>query len=214
MHMPGENQPDMQQSRDIIRSSLEHFLHPVIAFSGGKRSLVLLHLARTESMRPVPIVFIDTGRHFDQIYHFIEKMQKLWKLQIITKKSPGCIPDTPIERSECCATMIAEPLGNAVTDIGGDCILMGCTGKDVLADIIRRTITKTDCRVVFPLSHVSDEEIAAYIRQHNLTPCSLYARGYKKVDCTPCSVLNQDTSAGNPEEEKLIREKLKKLGYL
>ncbi|WP_378374843.1 phosphoadenosine phosphosulfate reductase domain-containing protein [Rhodococcus baikonurensis] len=50
-----------------------------VAFSGGKDSLVVLHLAL--SVEPnVPVVFFDSGAEFPETYEFVQQIAQEWKL--------------------------------------------------------------------------------------------------------------------------------------
>jgi len=64
----------IRMSKNRIRSWYDHFDGEVyVAFSGGKDSTVLLHLAR--SMYPdIPAVFSDTGLEYPEIRNFVKTM--------------------------------------------------------------------------------------------------------------------------------------------
>jgi sulfate adenylyltransferase subunit 2 len=54
----------------IIREVVAEFGRPVLLFSGGKDSIVMLHLA-LKAFRPArlpfPIMHVDTGHNFDEV---------------------------------------------------------------------------------------------------------------------------------------------------
>lgn len=57
----------------IIREVVAELEHPALMFSGGKDSIVLLHLAVkafTPAPVPFPVVHIDTGHNFDEVLDF------------------------------------------------------------------------------------------------------------------------------------------------
>ncbi|MBV9844643.1 MAG: sulfate adenylyltransferase subunit 2 [Kutzneria sp.] len=57
----------------IIRETAGEFDRPVLLFSGGKDSTVLLHLARKAfhpAPLPFPLLHIDTGHNFDEVLAF------------------------------------------------------------------------------------------------------------------------------------------------
>ena len=57
----------------IIREVVGEFERPVLLFSGGKDSLVMLHLARkalSPQPLPFPILHVDTGHNFDEVMAF------------------------------------------------------------------------------------------------------------------------------------------------
>jgi sulfate adenylyltransferase subunit 2 len=54
----------------IIREVAAEFEHPVLLFSGGKDSIVMLHLALkafAPARLPFPVMHVDTGHNFDEV---------------------------------------------------------------------------------------------------------------------------------------------------
>jgi sulfate adenylyltransferase subunit 2 len=64
------------ESIHIIREVAAEFEHPVMLFSGGKDSVLMLHLAR-KAFHPAPIPFpimhIDTGHNFPEVIEFRDR---------------------------------------------------------------------------------------------------------------------------------------------
>src|ERR1043166_3533851 len=61
----------------IIREVAAEFERPVLLFSGGKDSIVMLHLA-LKAFRPgrlpFPVMHVDTGHNFDEVIDFRDRM--------------------------------------------------------------------------------------------------------------------------------------------
>ena len=76
-----------EEAISIIRDSFSKSLNPVLMYSIGKDSSVLLHLAR-KAFYPAPIPFpllhIDTKWKFKEMISFKKKIAKKYKLQILT----------------------------------------------------------------------------------------------------------------------------------
>src|SRR3546814_19661294 len=69
---------DLESIRAKIAAHLEDN-DGYVAFSGGKDSLVVLHLAL--SVEPnVPVVFFDSGAEFPETYEFVQRVAQEWKL--------------------------------------------------------------------------------------------------------------------------------------
>jgi sulfate adenylyltransferase subunit 2 len=70
----------------IFREVAEQFEKPVILFSGGKDSTLLVHLARRAfwpAKIPFPILHIDTGHNFQETLEFRDKFAKEYDLNLI-----------------------------------------------------------------------------------------------------------------------------------
>ena len=65
------------QSIHIIREVAAEFERPVLLFSGGKDSVVMLHLARKAfwpGRIPFPVMHIDTGHNFPEVLNFRDRI--------------------------------------------------------------------------------------------------------------------------------------------
>lgn len=70
----------------IFREVAEQFEKPAILFSGGKDSIVLVHLAIRAfwpGKVPFPIVHVDTGHNFPETIKFRDEMAKKYNLDLI-----------------------------------------------------------------------------------------------------------------------------------
>lgn len=52
-----------------------------VAFSAGKDSLTVLHLAR-QADRNVPVVFFDSGLEYPETYRYLAELQQRWRLNL------------------------------------------------------------------------------------------------------------------------------------
>ena len=70
----------------IIREVAAQFERPCLLFSGGKDSIVLVHLARKAfwpARIPFPLVHIDTGHNFAETIQFRDELVKKFQVQLI-----------------------------------------------------------------------------------------------------------------------------------
>lgn len=78
---PSELQLLESEAIFIIREVVAELEHPALMFSGGKDSIVMLHLAAkafAPARIPFPVLHIDTGHNFDEVLEFRDDMvQKL-----------------------------------------------------------------------------------------------------------------------------------------
>src|ERR1700744_4640774 len=69
----------------IIREVAAEFEHPVMLFSGGKDSVLMLQLARKEfapAPVPFPIMHVDTGHNFPEVIAFRDKVVEEYGLRL------------------------------------------------------------------------------------------------------------------------------------
>jgi sulfate adenylyltransferase subunit 2 len=80
----------------IIREVTSQFENPVLLFSGGKDSIVCYHLARKAfypANVPFPLMHIDTGHNFDELYQFRDELVQETKARLIIASVQKSIDD-------------------------------------------------------------------------------------------------------------------------
>ena len=80
----------------IMREVAGEFDRPVILFSGGKDSTVLLHLA-VKAFWPAPVPFpllhVDTGHNFDEVIEFRDRVVERYGLRLVVAHVQDWIDD-------------------------------------------------------------------------------------------------------------------------
>ena len=79
------------ESIHIIREVAAEFDNPVMLYSIGKGSAVMLHLARKAffpGKLPFPVLHVDTRWKFQEMYRFREKMVSEYGLELLTHINP------------------------------------------------------------------------------------------------------------------------------
>ncbi|HSS05540.1 MAG TPA: sulfate adenylyltransferase subunit CysD [Rhodanobacteraceae bacterium] len=79
------------ESIDILREALAEAEHPVMLYSIGKDSSVMLHLARKAfypSPPPFPLLHVDTTWKFRAMYEFRDRMAAQSGVQLIVHRNP------------------------------------------------------------------------------------------------------------------------------
>ena len=74
----------------ILRQAFRSIPNIALLWSLGKDSNVMVWLAFKAFLGkiPFPLVHVDTGKKFQEMYSFREKYEKLWNLQLIKEKCP------------------------------------------------------------------------------------------------------------------------------
>ena len=79
------------ESIHIIREVAAEFANPVMMYSIGKDSSVMLHLARKAffpGTLPFPLLHVDTGWKFREMYEFRDRTAKNYGFELIVHKNP------------------------------------------------------------------------------------------------------------------------------
>jgi sulfate adenylyltransferase subunit 2 len=74
------------ESIQIIREVAAEFEHPVMLFSGGKDSVLMLHLAQkafAPAPVPFPIMHVDTGHNFPEVLEFRDRTVAEMDLRLV-----------------------------------------------------------------------------------------------------------------------------------
>ena len=79
------------ESIHIIREVAAEFSNPVMMYSIGKDSSVMLHLARKAfypGTLPFPLLHVDTGWKFREMYEFRDRTAKAYGCELLVHKTP------------------------------------------------------------------------------------------------------------------------------
>jgi len=119
-----------QKSIFVLREAKARFENPAVLWSTGKDSTATLHLIRKAFFNevPFPVVHIDTGRKFKEIYEFRDELAKRWNLNLIVARNEealreGVSPETR-SRFECCSLLKTEALKRCIEEHGFDALIV------------------------------------------------------------------------------------------
>ena len=91
------------ESMFIIREVVAQFENPVLLFSGGKDSIVCHHLARKAfypANVPFPLMHIDTGHNFEELYKFRDELVKETNARLIIASVQKSIDDGKVKEEK------------------------------------------------------------------------------------------------------------------
>lgn len=113
----------------IIREAYYEFKKPAALWSTGKDSTALLHLCRKAFFGkiPFPVIHIDTGYKFKQMYKFRDEIAREWGLDLIIAenrkaKKEGVSPENG--KFECCSRLKTRALMQCLEKYGFDALLL------------------------------------------------------------------------------------------
>jgi sulfate adenylyltransferase subunit 2 len=117
-------------SVEMIREAFERYDRPVVLWSMGKDSTLLLWLCRKAFLGqvPFPVVHIDTGRKMAEMYAFRDRLAEEWGLDLRVFRNEEALRegvDHDDGALECCHKLKTLALLNALKDLGADAALVG-----------------------------------------------------------------------------------------
>lgn len=114
----------------IIREAYFQFRKVAMLWSIGKDSTTLLWLLRKAfyGKLPFPVLHIDTGYKFKEIYQFRDEYAKKWGLNLIVHKNQqaierGVSPENT--KLECCTELKTNALKQAISKYGFKALYLG-----------------------------------------------------------------------------------------
>ncbi len=160
--------------------------------SFGAQSAVMLHLLK-EHAPQIPIIFIDTGYLFPETYQFAEQLIKTWDLNIKVYQPQlsaarlealyGKLWEQGEKGMEKYGVMTkVEPMHRALQEHGGNVWLSGVRRAQASsrADRTIAEAQKTTIKV-YPIVDLSDDHVAAYMKEHELPYHPLVNQGYVSI---------------------------------
>lgn len=182
----------------------------VLTSSFGAESAVLLHMLVTTG-RDVPVVFLDTGYHFDETVDYRRALARRWHLTVLDVRpdlSPGQqdrVHGRDLFRTDpdaCCAMRKTQPLRRALATADGWAtgVRRAQTPQRAGTPVVEarlldgRWVTK-----IAPLAAWSDADVRDYQRRHRLPAHPLTRLGYRSIGCAPCTTpapVDGDPRAG------------------
>ncbi len=194
--------------KEILRHSIETEFPGRIALvsSFGAESSALLHLV-AEIDKSLPVIFLETGKHFAQTLSYRNKLAKALGLTDVRdlRQNPEVLAERDPEgdlwkhdTDACCTLRKVEPLSAGLK--GFDAWITGRKqfhgGERVRLPTFEASTTHIK---VNPLVNWSKDNLDAYMADHNLPAHPLVAQGYPSIGCWPCThpvAAGEDLRAG------------------
>ena len=162
--------------------------------SFGTDSAVLLHMvARIDPY--VPVIFLDTDKHFPETIVYREKLRRdlgLCNMQIVSPRPAAVRADDPAgdlharNPDLCCHVRKTLPMLAALR--GLDCWI---TGRKRAQAATRAGLALYEAQdrwvKLNPLCDWTADDVAAYMAEHGLPDHPLKRQGYLSVGCAPCT---------------------------
>lgn len=209
-----------------------------LQFSGGKDSLVLLHL-----MQPywsdLTVYYVNSGDSFpetDQLMaavkalvpNFVEVQGRKplveqvfgWPSDVLSSSSTdfgqslGEVGPKLVDRYKCCFHSIMEPIHERMRADGIEVILRGQRNTDKLQSPVRSGEVIDGFTIIFPLADLTEEQVFEYLNEHNIPIPRFYQEGMSSGgDCMSCTAWLEHGQAKylnkfHPQTAKLVFQRL------
>ncbi len=175
----------------------------VVTNSFQAEDMVLLHMVR-QSLPDVPVIFLDTGYHFAEVYAYRDRMAEAWSLNLTSLLPALTVPEqesqfgilNQTDPARCCGLRKVQPLFSALAQYA-----VWLTGLRREQAKSRAALKEVDdfplpsghiVRKLSPLTEWSTKDIWTYAAEHDIPLLSLYDIGYTSIGCEPCTSLPLD----------------------
>jgi phosphoadenosine phosphosulfate reductase len=166
----------------------------------------------------ISVLFLETGYHFPETYHFRDRIAKEWKLNLV-----NVIPKNTVAQQEsefgilyredptkCCQLRKVEPLMESLEPFG-----IWFTGLRREQSPTRKNLKKVEQhrlpggKALLKVNILADwtwGPVWEYTGKHRLTYLPQYDKGYLSVGCEPCTAIPADPA--NPRSGRWSGKKL------
>jgi len=184
------------RASSLVRLAIEDLFPGRIALvsSFGADSVVLLHMVAQIDPN-TPIVFVDTGQHFEETLRYRDALVERLGLTNLV----GAAPDAALVAEEdpekflfasdpdrCCDIRKVQPLARALERYDA-----WITGRKSFQSVTRSRVplfeAEGDRVKVNPLVGWSATDLLDYIRAAGLPPHPMVAKGFPSIGCLPCT---------------------------
>ncbi len=196
-----------QESIHVMREVVAEFKNPVMLYSVGKDSAVMLRLAQKAfhpGKFPFPLMHIDTGYKFPEMYEFRDAMAEKLGARLIVERNEEWIAKgahpTTLGTDKCCGVLKTRGLLDALAKHGFDAAFGGArrdeeksrakerffsvrdefgqwdpkNQRPELWNLYNAEIDEGESVRVFPLSNWTELDVWQYIRLEQIPLVPLY----------------------------------------
>lgn len=210
------------EALNLIEQALSRAIKPIISFSGGKDSTVVLHLVRRIAPN-IPARFANTGVESPETIEFIKTVPNLIEVGPL-KSFWKCVKEYGLPRPKvkakshgnmCCKYLKERPQDKHSEANGIDLEFSGLTA----AESNQRKLTLMRMGPLYqlkngrwrchPIHDWTEADVWDYIHRYNIPYNSIYDKGARRCGCQPCTAYRNWKKNLARENPKLLRWILK-----
>ena len=186
---------------DLIEKTLKKHKNPVVAFSGGKDSTVVLEKVR--KINPDILgVFCNTGVQHNSTYEYVKRVDNIewlkpettfWKIVDI-KGFPEMKGKSTMRMGYCCYHLKEKPMKKFIKNEDIDFIFTGLTMSESRQRMMFLKswgnygyVKSWNCWKCHPISDWTEEDVWEFIKGNGYDYNKGYDRGMVRSGCQPCT---------------------------
>jgi len=176
-----------------IREIYNDFDDILLTSSFGTTAVYQLHLFARQDIRQ-PVHFIETTYHFKETLEYKEKLKSLFDLEVVEIKAEKSLNEESrigelwqYDPDRCCKINKVDPFEEVKEHyelwISG--LMHWQSNHREQLDIFE---SKKGIIKFYPILDVTEEEVLAYIQEHELPEHPLKKLGYESIGCKHCTI--------------------------
>ena len=181
--------------RVMIKEEFKEKITLVSSFGAGSALLLSLVAEVDDSL---PVMFLETGKHFPETLEYVDALTKhlgLKNVQLL-KPDPALVNNIDKDGSlwsnqpnRCCWLRKVEPLQRALSDFKVSALITGRKRYQTVQRADMQTIElHDDGRFrINPLASWDKERVKAEFKKRGLPEHPLVEKGYLSIGCAPCT---------------------------
>ena len=188
----------VDEAREVIQTALLSPGKACVSCSFQTEDMIVVELVR-EQFKDVPVLFLETGYHFPEVYRYRDEMTTRYDLNLINVTSQHSLEEHETafgilhqaKPDECCKLRKVGPLFSALADYD-----IWFTGLRRVQSPTRAHLQALDrfplpsgkqLSKVSPLAAWTDKEVWQFARAQDIPILPLYNDGYTSIGCAPCT---------------------------
>ncbi len=203
MPLRAELAGQLARVEELLRRELDGVENACLTCSFQAEDVLLLRLV--QRLRPrIPVLFLDTGYHFAEVYAYRDRMAAEWDLNLQNLLPRATVAEQEAEHGllyqtapdRCCGMRKVEPLFTAVADY--KVWLTGlrreqARSRTALEEAANFTLPSgVTVRKLSPFADWSTRDVWQLCAHLGIPLLPLYERGYTSIGCEPCTSLPSD----------------------
>jgi phosphoadenosine phosphosulfate reductase len=187
-------------ARKLVNWAIHSFFPRVaLTCSLSVDDTVLAHMIQ-EINPSVPIIFIDTGFHFDETLELRDRLTELWGWNLVEYRPRLSIEEQDRlfgpelytrQPDQCCALRKVEPMRRALAGLTAwiSGLRRSQAANRAAIGKVERHLLENDRAVlkVNPLADWHSAQLWEYVRSEGIPYNPLYAQHYRSIGCKPCT---------------------------